>query len=217
LLLLLLLLLLLQTVASTMAPPAQYHRVHSIFRTYQTQDSSESESGRDRITVANSLPTLVKTRSASTRNTPSPTKVRGGSTVRGRRLKQAPCLAIDTAAKENDDVVSNPRPAKQMASWNRTTAFAEQSGWIPAKIRELGTGRVAFIQPLTADELAQRQSRRTRKKHNKPESTKNWRGKVIATQSKNPWSPAMSALTSDSEASPKICFLRVFRRLRVEE
>jgi hypothetical protein len=210
-----------------MAPPEYDHRVHSIFRskTNLTQDSSESESGRDRNAVASLLPTPVKMLSASTRTTPSPSKMRIGSSVRGRRFKQAPSLAIDTTpAKETDDVVPNSRlPVKSKASWNRDAAFVEQSGWIPAKIRELGTGRVALLQPMTADELAERQSRRTRKKENKPESTnvntntKDWLGRIIATRSKNPSSPAMSALTTDGDANPKIWPLRFFRRRRAEE
>jgi hypothetical protein len=184
-----------------MAPPDHDHRVHSIFRskTNLTQDSSES--GRDRNAVASSA--LQK-----------PVQTRSATTVRGRRLKQAPCLAIDTtgAAKENDDVLSQSRPVKTKTatSWNRDTTFTEQSGWIPAKIRELGAGRVALLQPLTADELAERQSHRIRKKENKPESVKNWRGKVIATQSEDLPSPAVSALTADSETDPKICSVRVF-------
>jgi hypothetical protein len=210
----------LKTVASsTMAPPGQDRRVHSIFRskTNWTQDSSESES--DRNAVASALQALAKTRSGSTRSTPSPSNMRSGLTDRGRRLKQAPRLAIDTGTKENDDAASNSRSVKPKVSWTRDTASAEQNGWIPAKIRELGTGRVALLQPLTAEELAERQSRRTRKKQNKPEimTKTNWRGKVIAMQSKNPLSPALSALTGDSENNPKICPLRVFRRRRVEE
>jgi hypothetical protein len=207
-----------------MAPPEQDPRVRSIFRpkTNLTQNSSESECGRDLDTVASFLPTPGKTRSASTRSTPSPIEMHGGSTVRSRRLKQAPSLAIDTTpAKENGDVGSNPRLVKPKASWNRDTAFVEQSGWIPAKIRELGTGRVALLQPMTADELADRQSRRTRKKENKPENTDNndndWLGRVIETQSKNTSSPAMSALTTDSEVNPKIWPLRLLRRRRAEE
>jgi hypothetical protein len=209
-----------------MAPPEQDHRVHSIFRlkTNLTQDSSESGSGRDRNAVASVLPTPVKTRSTSTRSPPSPSKTPIGSTVRSRRLKEAPRLAIDTTpAKESDDVVvSNARlSVKQKPSWNRDAAFVEQSGWIPTKIRELGTGRVALLQPLTADELAERQSRHTRKKKNKPESmnmnVNDWLGRFIATRSKNSLSPAMSALTTDSDANPKIWPLRMFRRRRAEE
>jgi hypothetical protein len=204
-----------------MEPPDYDDRMHSIFRskTNLTQDSSES--GRDRNAVACLLPTPVKTRSTSTRSPPSPSKTRIGSTVRSRRLKEAPCLAIDTTpAKENDS-----RPSvKPKASWNRGTAFVEQSGWIPAKIRELGTGRVAFLQPMTADELAERQSRRTRKKEKESETmttnananANDWLGRVIATQNKNPSSPAMSALTTDNEENPKIRPLRLFRRRRAE-
>jgi hypothetical protein len=204
------------TVSLTMVSPELDRRVHSIFRskTNVTQDSSESESARDRNTVASgALPKAVQTRSASTRNTPSPSKMCSGTTVRGRRLKQAPCLAIDTtgATKENDDAVSESRPVKpKTASWNRDAALAEQSGWIPAKIRELGTGRVALLQPLTADELVERKSLRTRKKQNKPDSVNNWRGKFVTTQSKNLSSPAVSALTTDSETDPKICSVQMF-------
>ena len=207
-----------------MAPPAYDHRMYSIFRskTNLTQDSSESESGRDRNAVASLLPTPVKTRIASTRSTPSPSKMRIGSTVRGRRLKQAPSLIVDTTpAKETDDIVPNSVPVKLKTSWNRDAAFVEQSGWIPAKIREIGTGRVALLQPMTADELAQRQSRRTRKKENKPESmnmnANDWLGRFIVTQSNNPSSPAMSALTTDGDANSKIWPLRFFRRRRAEE
>jgi hypothetical protein len=208
-----------------MAPPEYDQRVHSIFRskTNLTQDSSEIESGRDRIAVTNLLPTPVKTRSASFRSPPSPSEMRIGSSVRGRRFKQAPSLAIDTTpAKENDDVLHNSVPVKSKASWNRDAAFVEQSGWIPAKIRELGTGRVALLQPMTADELIERQSRRTRKKENKPENTNtntnDWLGRVIATQGEeNLSSPAMSALTNDSDANPKIWPLRFVRRRRAEE
>jgi hypothetical protein len=206
------------TVRSTMAPSEENRLVHSIFRskTNLTQDSSEGESGRDRNAVASALPAPVETRRASTRSMPSPSKMRGGLTVRGRRLKQFPCLAIDTTpAKDNDDVVSDSRLVKRKASWNRDTACVEQNGWIPAKIRELGTGRVALLQPLTVDELVERQSRRTRKKQ--PENVNDWLGRVITTQSKNPSSPAMSALTTDSEANPKIWPLRLFRRRRAEE
>jgi hypothetical protein len=39
---------------------------------------------------------------------------------------------------------------------------------------------------------------------------------VIATQNKNPSSPAMSALTTDNEENPKIRPLRLFRRRRAE-
>jgi hypothetical protein len=212
------------TLTSTMAPPEQDQRVHSIFRskTNLSQDSSESECGRDRNAIASLLPTPVETRSASIRSSPSPSKMHIGSSVRSRRLKEAPCLAIDTTpAKETDDVGSNPRLVMPKASWNRDTAFAEQSGWIPAKIRELGTGRVALLQPMTADELVERQSRRTRKKENKPESMDNndseWLGRVIEAQSKNTSSPAMSALTTDSEVNPDIWPLQLFRRRRVEE
>jgi hypothetical protein len=119
------------------------------------------------------------------------------------------------------DIVSNSRPSvKPKASWNRGTAFVEQSGWIPAKIRELGTGRVALLQPMTADELAERQSRRTRKKQNESKTMNMnanvWLGRVIATQSKNPSSPVMSALTTDNEENPKFRPLRLFRRRRAE-
>jgi hypothetical protein len=208
-----------------MAPPKQDHRVHSIFRskTNLTQDSiEESESVRDRNAVASVLPTPVKTRSTSTRSPPSPSKTRIGSTVRSRRFKEAPCLAIDTTpAKENDNVVlSNPRLlVKEKSAWNRDAAFVEQSGWIPTKIRELGTGRVALLQPLTADELAECQSRRTRKKQNKSETmnVNDWLGKVIATQKNKPFSPAISALTTDYDDNSKIWPLRMFGRRRKEE
>jgi hypothetical protein len=160
--------------------------------------------------------------------------VRSESTLptRGRqlKLKQAPRLAIDAGAKENGEMVSNVGlvvKSESKASWNRGTTHVLQHGWIPAKIRQMGTGRVALLQPLTDDELAARRRRRSRKKHVQlePENTNsngntdkdNWRGMVIATHTKNPSSPALSALTTDSEANPKICPLRIFRRRRTTE